>query len=147
MEGLGVMLPDAQNCGKLRSQSSHDWSALVKHAVFNLSGHELDYATVLANGGPPEGYTVRHVEDYWVLVPGAPRKPTFFICSDDVFVRMSMMGSQNRRLQPSADWSFAGKVIEAESLSLTPADGVESLQPSWAAFKVNDDFTSFNVFR
>ena len=111
----------------------------MKHDVRNLSGHELDYAVLIAGGGLPEGYSVKQVEDYWVLTPSAPRKSTFLICSDEVHARFVLSRSQTRRMQPSVDWEFAGKVIETEGLSLFPVVGADQNTSAWIARRGGDE--------
>ncbi len=105
----------------------------MKLTTEELDGHLLDYAVLLASGGAPEGYVIRAVDGYWVLAPTAPRRPTLLVCNDRDFAKFALMGNQNRRFQPSADWAATGQILERAGISLSPSFDEVGNVLSWSA--------------
>lgn len=114
----------------------------MKQIAETLEGHLLDYAVLLA-AGAPDGYTIRPVENYWVLVPSASRKPTFVICNEQDYAKFSMLGSQNRRYRPSADWAATGLILERERVALAPSVSDLSNSLLWSAVKLGENARTF----
>ena len=114
----------------------------MKQITEEIEGHLLDYAVLLADGAP-DGYTIRPVENYWVLVPSAPRKPTFVICNDQDYLKFSLLGSQHRRYRPSADWAATGVILERERIALMPSISNHSNSLLWSAVKLGENEKTF----